>query len=793
MNTGETALSGVTAIELGANPAAAVCGMTLASLGAEVFRVELEAAGQADPSPLDEVTASYFNCGKKSAVIDYLGSDAPALVHAAATVDVVIDGEERGFLDAAGFPYSALSEKNPGLVMVSISPFGQDGPYRDYAASELVLQGMAGIVGTAGDPDKPPLSSPVPLAAYSTGLLAALAAVSALWERRTSGLGQQIDLSQQEALMQCLEHTIINYTHRRRVRGRGGSRHPDNHPMTIYECKDGYVSASIGFGQWELLCSLVERPDWLEDEALFMAPDRRARADELDEYLVPWFRARATRDVVELAQTMRLPFGYVLNVSELLDEPHLADRGYFRTVAQPGLGEVALPGPAFVMSRTPLSVNAAPERGRHTAELLSREADAVGATEERRPADGPLAGVRVLDFTHQWAGPLAGRLLADLGADVIKIESTQRPDSVRYAAFPDNEPGERPWNRGGYFHKNNRNKRGIAVDLSRAEGRELFLKLARTADIFINNYAPRVLTNLGLTHDQMAPINDRLISVCMPGYGLSGPYRDWVGFGTTIQGMAGLSSLTGYEGGPPMLLGVAFPDAVAGISAALAAVAALHARERTGAGQLVDLSQWEAAVRMLGGFIARYSLTGEVPERRGNSHPDFAPHGVFPCDGEDRWIAVSVTSEADWRAVAAELGLTGDKRFGDLSSRLRNSEELDAAISEWTRARSAEEAMMILQTALVPAGIVMTNEDLIGNPHLRSRQFFVTVDHADTGPHEYIGMPFRMLGTPLRVRRPAPSLGEHNLEICSELGLAAQAVKLEEMGIVGTAPPGANS
>lgn len=406
---------------------------------------------------------------------------------------------------------------------------------------------------------------------------------------------------------------------------------------------------------------------------------------------------------------------------------------------------------------------------------------------------GPLGGVRVLEFTHQWAGPLAGRLLADLGADVVKVESIQRPDSVRYAAYPNNEPGERPWNRGGYFHKNNRNKRGITLDLSHDKGRELFLALVERSDIVLNNYAPRVMDNLGLDYGTLRQAREDIIVIAMPGYGSAGPHRDWVAFGTTIQGMSGLASVTGYAEGPPMLMGVAFPDAVAGISAAVAALAALHHRRRSGKGQFIDLSQQEAALRILGPSFIDHSFNHRLPPRRGNAHPSMAPHGAYRCQGEDAWVTIAVRSDEEWRRFCTLLGqedLAGDPRFSNSAARLRHRGEADAVVEGWTRQHPPEQVMQALQAAGIAAGVVMTNRELLEDHHLKERRFLVTVNHPETGPHPYIGMPFKLSATPLTVRRPAPSLGEHNEEILmGMLGLRREDLaELERTKVIGKAP-----
>ena len=284
------------------------------------------------------------------------------------------------------------------------------------------------------------------LAQHAAGSFAAVGTLVALTGVRGGMPGQHVDVSIMEAVLECLEHTIIGYTHRRRIRRRMGSRHPDNHPMTIWPARDGYVGASVGFGQWDLLCAMTDHPELADDEAFLMGANRRARADEIDSIFVPWFRERDAEEIVELAQTFRLPFGYVLSPRGLLEDPHLQARNFFRQVAQPGGERVTLPGPPFRLSATPWKQSPAPRLDEHPLSLWERAGvrvrscatltHAPPSLSHRERRGLPLKGLRILDLTHQWAGPFAARILADYGADVIKIESLGRVDSVRYAAFP---------------------------------------------------------------------------------------------------------------------------------------------------------------------------------------------------------------------------------------------------------------------------------------------------------------------------------------------------------------------
>jgi crotonobetainyl-CoA:carnitine CoA-transferase CaiB-like acyl-CoA transferase len=715
-----------------------------------------------------------------------LSTSSNTVLDLLANANILVESYRPGTLERFGLAPEALLEQFPNLVITSISNFGQTGPYRDLEASEAVLVALGGLMAICGEPDRPPLKSAASLAQYAAGSLAAVGTLAALSGVQAGLPGQHVDVSIMEAVLQCLEHTIIGYTHRHRVRRRMGSRHPDNHPMTIWPARDGFVGASVGFGQWELLCAMTDHPELAEDTDLLMGPLRRARADELDEIFLPWFRERDVDEIVELAQTFRLPFGYVLSPAQLIADPHLQARGFFRNVKQFDGKDTLLPGPPFRMSACGWRSERAPELGEHARSSFPAS-EARQEPQKVNPPALPLEGIRVLDLTHQWAGPFATRILADYGADVIKIESLGRVDSVRYAAMPDDEPGERPWNRGGYFHKHNRNKRGLTLDLSDPRARRVFLQLAATSDIVLDNYSPRVMRQFGLDYAQVKEQLPHLIVVNMPGYGSGGPYEDWVAFGTSIEGMSGISSLTGYAGGPPMRTGVAFPDAAAGIAAALASLAALQARRRFGHGQHIEVAQREAAITYIGEFIARAGAGQADPPRQGNRDPLFAPQGVYRCLGEDAWIAISVRNDAEWRKFQTALGLN---HRADLDRR-HDADEIDNLIWAWTSTRTPREAMLEIQRAGVPAGAVLTNAELLADPHLAARDFFVRVSHPDTGPFPYVGFPFKLSRTPPKLRMAAPSLGEHNHEILSEVGLSENEIAdLVEAGVIGDRPRG---
>jgi benzylsuccinate CoA-transferase BbsF subunit len=404
----------------------------------------------------------------------------------------------------------------------------------------------------------------------------------------------------------------------------------------------------------------------------------------------------------------------------------------------------------------------------------------------------PLAGVRVLDLTHAWAGPFATQLLADYGAEVIKIETCDRPDMLRFSTLPADEARPDAYNRSGWFQYLGRNKLSLTLDLKRPQGQDLFTRLAAQSDVVIENFSARVMRSLGLEYVALQDINPRLIMISMPGYGTVGPYKDFVAFGEMIEPFAGLSELTGYPDRPPLRLAVAYPDPVAGFHAALATLLALRQRRQTGVGQHIHIPHREPITGMLGEAVLDYTVNGRTPRRIGNQHRAWAPHGCYPCAGRDSWIAMAVRNDAEWTALGRVLGepeWTHDPRFANSLTRWKHADLLDQYLSETTPPWEAPTLATRLCAAGIPAGVVQTNQDLLSDAHLRTRQAFWTMMHRFTGTHPYPAPSTRLTGTPPRLTRPAPNLGEHNLELLTRLlGLSrAEIQDLEAKGVIGTA------
>ncbi|MHC4479786.1 MAG: CaiB/BaiF CoA transferase family protein, partial [Planctomycetota bacterium] len=404
----------------------------------------------------------------------------------------------------------------------------------------------------------------------------------------------------------------------------------------------------------------------------------------------------------------------------------------------------------------------------------------------------PLHDIRILDLTMAWAGPYATRLLADMGAEVIKVEAVSSWDFIR--SFTGQKPTvERVWNKSPYFNHLNRNKYGCALDLSKEKGHELFLRLVEVSDVVIENFRAEVMDNLHLSYGILAGANPEVVVVSMPGHGKTGPERDFIAYGTNAEQLSGFCHLTGYADGPPRKTGISYGDPMAGIAAAGAVVLALWDRRRTGRGQNIEVAQRENLINAIGEYIVGYSMNGREPPRRGNRHSSMAPHGCYPCAGDDQWVTIACEDDAQFAALCRSMGqaeLVRDGRFADLVSRYRNQDALDGLISEWARGHTKEDVTEALQAAGVPCSPVLSMPEVFAEPHLRARGFYETVSHSVAGVWEVEGPHWRLSESPGHVRLPAPAFGEHNGYVLGDLlGLSAEEMEtLEREGVTGTTP-----
>ena len=383
-----------------------------------------------------------------------------------------------------------------------------------------------------------------------------------------------------------------------------------------------------------------------------------------------------------------------------------------------------------------------------------------------------LSGVRIADLTIVVAGPTATGALGDLGAEVIKIENIiARGDRATTLPKAADAPEDRPYNRSNWFADLNRSKKGLTLNFNVPEAREAFLRLVAVSDVVIENFSPRVMPNFGFTYEALQAVRPDLIMASLPGFGSTGPMRNHTSFGPGIEAMTGLGDLTGFPDGPPLKPGNYVTDYTAGMMAAFVIMAALHYRRRTGKGQHIELAMRDGALQLIGEPIMDFALNGRVQSRIGNRHPSKAPHGVYPCVGEDKWVAIAVASDEEWGVLCDAIGrpdLAADDRFDTVLGRLAHQDEIDGALSAWTRERDHYAVMHTLQAVGVEAAAVLTTEETGSDPHVAARGFIQTVQLPEVGPARYTRHGYRLAETGA-VIQPPPGFGEHNRYVLQEL------------------------
>lgn len=765
--------------------AAAWCGQLFARAG---FRVtKAETAHRETPDPDRDL---FLNSGK-TRVLAELGS--AQLSELAAGHDLVVTDTS-----AAQTRQHRLLDL-PAAVVVSITPFGLTGPYADWVATDATLLALGGHTFLSGDPGRAPLTMPGRYPSYQAGNFAFIAAASSM----LAGSPAQIEVSVLECLATLHQFTDTMWTEDGIVRGRHGNRWANLHPLTLLPAPDGWFMVNITPNFWAQFTKMIGRPELSAASHPWSVSENRVRdADEIDKVILDalgtWPKARV---FAEGQGTWRIPAAYLQTMREVLADPHLAERGFW----QPAHGSVVMPGSPYRIHWNGIAT------GQHTAARpddhasLRRVAAARRAeraerlTRDEAPARTgglPLRGVRVVDLSHVWSGPLCARVLADLGADVVKVEAPgRRGGAPGDTAGPQTDvaPGLQPWNRQPLNNKLNRNRRGLALDLKAPEGRDIFLRLIGTADVVVENFSGRVLPSLGLGHEVLAQRNPRLIHIAMPGFGLSGPYTPYVAYGPSTEPMTGLGALMGYSDDEPRGTSTAVLDAMAGTMAAVATIDALLARQRSGAGCLVELSQHECGISYFGEYLIGCQCEGREPHRLGNADAAFAPSGVYRCRGQDDWIAIAARTSRHWESLAtlAAAGWERDYRFATPEGRLTHRRALDDAIGAFTARWDKTELMAALQQAGVPAGAVLPAPEWLADPHLEARGYYSNLADADRPPRRSDGLPIVIDGRrDYDWWRRAPMLGEHNAEILTELGFGASDIQsLADRGVIADRPP----
>lgn len=766
-----------------------LCGQLLADLGADVIQIEPpggSSARRVGPRWKDEpgLERSLFwwayTRNKRGIVLDVDDeADRERLRELVRGADFLIESETPGRLAKLGLGYEDLAAINPGLVYVSISPFGQSGPKAEWQATDLTVMAASGCAYLSGDAERSPIRVRVPQAHAHAGADAAVGALIAHAERKRSGRGQHVDVSAQQSATLATMFRILDapleQTPAQRVSG--GVQVGRAFLKSRYPLSDGWVILGPGFlrstGHFmkRLLTWATELgfgdPAWIEWDwgnfALGLLTEEIAAEtyEPVDEALTALFASRTTAEVMREAVERRLLIAPLLDMGQIVDSEQFADRGFALPVPHPEAGAISYPGAWAKFGGVPLDMQRpSPRLDEHGAEVRSEATRSPAATGSKAPAR-PLEGVKILDLFWVLAGPGSTRMLADYGATVVRVESAGHLDTLRVIP-PYHYSNPHP-ECSGCFQSANANKLGISVDLGTEAGREVVLDLVRWADVVTESFAPGVIASYGLDWETLRKVNPRLVMISSCLMGQTGPWRTFTGFGNLAATVTGFQQLASWPGHPPSGPYGAYTDFIAVRYNALSILAALEYRDRTGEGQYIDHSQAETALHFLAPAVLDYTVNGRIQGAAGNHDWDCSPHGFFPVLGEDRWVAIAIRDDADWRGLCDVMGRP------DLEGRRSETDVVEQAIADWTRSREAADVERALQARGVPVHEALKTPDLFEDPQLQLRGHFVETAHD-------IFATTTVESTRLLLSRSAPRVPERALSIGRDNRLVLETI-----------------
>ena len=811
-------LTGIRVIDLAVDRGE-LCGRLLSDLGAEVIKVE---PPEGSPSrrlpPLDPLTPEHSlfftmrNCGKRSVVLDLDAAEGKERSEALlASADVVIDSAEPEAHAAAGraeLEAEALAARHPHLVVASVTSYGRTGPYAGRDVPGSIIDATSGMCWKAGLPEREPLMPPGNVSGDIAGLMAAFAIICALIQRCGHGAGQLIDVSANEAAAQITDWSLSNSS-KSMVAGiepveiRAGP----GPVYTILAAADGFVRLVVlSPRQWHAIRAWLGEPDYLQDPEYDGFLGRFMIADAvLNPLYEELFSTMTMAEVAEEAQRRGIVATPILKPGDVITNEHFEARKTFDRVPLSTGGVMSLPSGWMEIDGERVGPTGRPPHlGEYTKEVqaaLDTQASAgpdglvawPPAPESAPEPALPLAGVRVADFGHGGVGVEISRMLAEYGADVIKVESRTYPDFIRVVLGGEMSPS---------FASSSRSKRGLGINAKTEEGRRTLLDLtagvggAARFDVVVENGSTGVMDELGLGYRDFSTANPDVVMVSSQLMGSSGPWSAWRGYGPNTQVTGGMTHLWDYpDVDRPSGSQSIFPDHWAGRMGALAAVAAVLGRRRgvTAGGCHAEVCQVEQVVGVMGDLLARESLQAGSVKPQGNRRDRGSPWGFFACEGEDQWVAICCRTDAEWTALAALAGI-GDPALATLPARRQREDEVEDIVSAWTRTLSKHAVTEACLAAGVPAGPMLTSGEQLQDPHLAARGYLVELDQPPIGVMTFEGPAFAATGMADADIRPAPGLGQHTREIVAELGLDEAAIDdLIARGILETDPPAAAS
>ena len=767
------------------------CGLLLANLGAEVILVESPHGDPMrhegpfkDDQPDTEKSLSFaaYHSNKHGIVLDLESrEDQQTLRMLVRGADVLLEDKAVGFLDRQRLGFSILQQDNPKLIMTSITGFGQSGPYRDFKAPSIVAFAMGGLMNVCGHPGRPPLMGPCDVAYHLASVHAAFGTLVALFNRRDSGRGEHVEVSLQEVLV---ADPFLRLITRYSVTGEITARTGHSQSTTVaetYQCKDGYARIFVNqTDHWKRFLEWLGRPPELLDPKYEAVQNRFPLRQTIDRLVEARTLNYENKKFFEEFQGLRLAAAPINPPSAFLADEQTQQREYVTSIEHPRLGRHQFPGDPYRFSASPWTIRRGAPLFREHQERIrgdwSRPSPWLESEIARASPTSSCSlfeGVRVISFPTGVVGPALAGLLAEHGAEVIAIEAGRTARSPQ---------------RGQKFQiasdlEGNRDRKRIVVDMKHPEGVRLVKKLIAKSDVVVENFSARVMTSWGLDYPRMREIRSDIIMASLQAFGQTGPRRDYVSFGPILMSYSGMAYLWRDPeiDRPGAACQTAFPDYVAPSYGAVAILAALHYRARTGKGQYIDISQAETAAAMLGPAYLEYLVNGREPEPQGNFSTTAAPHGCYRCKGDDRWCVIAVQTQEEWRRfceLAEHREWMTDHRFAELSARIAYRQELDYWIENWTSKYTPHQVMMMLQREGIAAAVVQTAEDLYRDPHLRERGFAREVYHLSVDWLTRVGPSVRLSEAGFAPVGKAHAAGQDNEMVLGEiLGMSNNEIR----------------